>query len=86
VYSFVNFQLGSFLFPGRHIVLVGFLFPTEPFLDEMLQMALETNEVMGIMPYLPGPHLALVGFSYRAGPFLDETLQTAVLLETREVV
>ena len=49
-------------------------------------MALETNEVMGIMPYLPGAHLALVGFSYRAGPFLDETLQTALLLETREGV
>jgi len=66
-------------------VLVGFLFPTEPFLDEMLQMALDTKEVMEIMPYLPGP-LALVGFSYRIGPFLDETLQTALLLETREVV
>ena len=85
MYSFVNFQLGSFLFPGRHIVLVGFLFPTEPFLDEMLQMALDTKEVMEIMPYLPGP-LALVGFSHRAGLFLDETLQTAFLLETREVV
>ena len=69
---------------GPHLVLP-FLFLTEPFLDEMLQMALDTKEVMGIMPYLPGPHLALVGFSYRAGPFLDETLQTA-LLETREVL
>ena len=62
-------------------MLVGFLFLAE---HEMLQMVLDTKEVMKVMLYLPDP-LALVGFSYRAGPFLDETLQM-VLLETREVV
>ena len=67
-------------------MLVGFLSLTDPFPDEMLQMALDTEEVMEIMPYLPGPHLAVVGFSYRAGPFLDEMLQMALLFETREVV
>ena len=69
MYSIVKFQLGTFLFLGRHIVLVGFLFPTETFLDEMLQMVLDTKEVMEIMPHHPGPHLALAGW---AGPFLDE--------------